>query len=49
MDIGQPVLTNTHGKETEYLVSKGRDLRQVTLSILGQMPSVDTSVIAQKG
>lgn len=40
-------LTNTHGKETKYFIREGRDYGRVTFSVLEQIPSVDTSVIAQ--
>lgn len=46
MDVGQPLLTNMARKENIWL-EKGRDLRRVAPFILGQIPSVDTSVIVQ--
>lgn len=45
MDAGKPV---SHSRETKYSVRKGMDSRQVILSVLGQIPGVDTSVIAQR-
>lgn len=45
MDAGQSILTNTHGKETGF--GSKRDLRQIKLSVLGQIPGLDTAGIAQ--
>ena len=44
MDVGQPILTNNHGKETKYVVKK-EGISGELLSILKQITNVNRPLL----